>query len=333
MEVAFRASGQARRWLRPALSRLASSLLIVIAVVFLCHGMISLAGGRFADTWEVSGWSHAAREARQEPPWYLQSARWVNGAVKGNLGESLTYRQPVAALLAAAIPHSLALAVTAVLAALVFSIPLGILSAVRKGTSIDRLLAAAVFVLLSVPTLFLALLALTVAAVTGWFPIGGAGSGPGKGLGDYALHLFLPASVLAAKLSAIYLRQVRASMLDVLREDYVRTALAKGLPRVRVYFRHAFPNASHALITLVGMSFATVISGALAVEIVMSWPGLGRLTTDAVLSRDMPLAVGGVVVATVALLAGNLMAETLLRAVDPRIQAVPYEGSPQAGTR
>ncbi len=321
MEVAPRASGQVGRLLRLALLRLASSLLIVVAVVFLCHGMISLAGGRFTDTLQEWGGRSGATQGREELPWYAQSARWVGRAVRGDLGESLTYRQPVTHLLAAAIPHSLALALTAIFAALALSVPLGILSAVKRGTYFDRLLAGAVFIQLSVPTLFLALVALMVAARTDWLPLGGAGSGAGKGFGNYLLHLFLPALVLAARLSAIYLRQVRASMLDVLREDYVRTALAKGLPRFRVYFRHAFPNASHALITLVGMSFATVMSGALAVEVVMSWPGLGRLTADAVLSRDTPLAVGGVVVATVALLAGNALAEVLLRAVDPRIQA------------
>ncbi len=283
--------------------------------------MVSLAGGRFTDTGEESGWRGGATEGREELPWYAQSARWVGLAARGDLGDSLTYRRPVTELLAAAIPHSLALALAAILGALALSIPLGILSAVKRGSYSDRLLAAAVFVQLSAPTLFLALVALMVAARTGWFPLGGAGSGAGSGLGDYLRHLFLPTLVLTARLTAIYLRQVRASMLDVLREDYLRTALAKGLPRFRIYFRHAFPNASHALITLVGMSFATVMSGALAVEVVMSWPGLGRLTAEAVLSRDMPLAVGGVVVATVALLAGNAMAEALLRVVDPRIQA------------
>jgi len=312
----------ARRLLRPALLRLASSLLIVVAIVFLCHGMVSLAGGRFGDTWERPGWTGGATLGREELPWYAQSARWVGLAARGDLGDSLTYRRPVTELLAAAIPHSLALALAAILGALALSIPLGILSAVKRGSYSDRLLAAAVFVQLSVPTLFLALVALMVAARTGWFPLGGAGSGAGgSGLGDYLRHLFLPTLVLTARLTAIYLRQVRASMLDVLREDYLRTALAKGLPRMRIYFRHAFPNASHALITLVGMSFATVMSGALAVEVVMSWPGLGRLTAEAVLSRDMPLAVGGVVAATLALLAGNALAEAFLRVVDPRIQA------------
>jgi peptide/nickel transport system permease protein len=205
------------------------------------------------------------------------------------------------------------------------AIPLGILSAVRQNSWIDKSSSLAAFIGLSIPEMFFALILILMAARTGWFPIGGMESIDydtlslwGK-IGDRLHHLFLPALVLGTVPLAGRMRQMRGNLLDVLRMDYVTTARAKGLDERTVILRHAVRNAINPLITLFGFTLAHLLSGAFLVEVVMSWPGLGRLTVDALFARDLYLVMGAVMMASILLILSNLVADILLAWVDPRI--------------
>jgi len=176
--------------------------------------------------------------------------------------------------------------------------------------------------------LFLSLLAMLFAANSGWFPIGGARSLGYENLSfirkltDFLHHAFLPAFVLSLRMSAIYLRQVRANLLDVLSQDYIRTARAKGLPKRMVIFKHGLRHALNPLISMFGNSLASLLSGAFVVEVVMSWPGIGTLTLSALLSRDLYLLMACLIYASILLLGGNLLADLLLAFTDPRVKFV-----------
>jgi peptide/nickel transport system permease protein len=260
-------------------------------------------------------------------PWMVQYLLWLkNVFLRLDFGESFSRHRPVFEVLAPAAANSLLLAVTAAILTWVLAIPLGILAAVKQHTWVDRSASLVAVLGISVPEVFLALLLLLVAARTGWFPLGGmvsldyeALSWSGR-LVDRLHHLVLPAVVLATVPLASRMRQMRGSLLDVLRADYVTTARAKGLSERVVILKHATRNALNPLITLFGYTLGGLLSGAFLVEVVMSWPGLGRLTLDALLTRDLYLIMGSVLMASSLLVAGNLIADLLLIAVDPRLR-------------
>jgi len=197
---------------------------------------------------------------------------------------------------------------------------------VRQNTWVDRSAAFVSFIGLSIPEVFFALLMVLLAAQTGWFPIGGMKSIDFEYLSywgqllDLIKHLILPAIVLGSISMAGRMRQMRANMLDTLRQDYVQTARAKGLSEGKVVYVHAFRNAVNPLITLFGFTLADLLSGAFLVEIIMSWPGLGRLTLDALFARDLYLVMGSLLMASVMLVLGNLAADIMLALSDPRIR-------------
>jgi peptide/nickel transport system permease protein len=206
------------------------------------------------------------------------------------------------------------------------SIPLGILAAVRQYSWWDKGASFLASFGLAVPEVFFALLLMLFAAKTGWFPIGGMHSLDyddltplGKAL-DIGHHLILPAIVLGTIPMASRMRQMRANLLDVLRLEYVNTARAKGLPERTVIWKHAVRNAINPLITLFGLTLATLLSGSFVVEVVMGWPGLGALTLEALRKQDLYLVMGSVMLASTLLVLGNLVADVLLAVVDPRIR-------------
>ena len=204
--------------------------------------------------------------------------------------------------------------------------PLGIWAAVNKDKLLDRLCALIAFVGLSIPEVLLALLALMFAYATGWFPVGGSQSAiydimaPSEKLWDRLHHLVLPTLVLAASELAGIMRQMRSNLLDTLRSEFVTTARAKGLAERWVVYKHALRNAINPLLTIFGYSLAGLLSGAFIVENIMAWPGLGRLTMEALFAKDYQLVVASVVMATGLLVAGNFIADLLLAWSDPRIR-------------
>jgi peptide/nickel transport system permease protein len=261
-----------------------------------------------------------------DQPWYVQYVYWLKGAFLGNFGYSIAYKIPASELIFGRLWNTFILSFCATVLAWVVAIPLGIWAAVRKDSWADRLCSFIAFVGLSIPEVLLALLALMFAASTGWFPVGGAQSAlydlmsGGEQLRNRLHHLILPMAVLAASELAGIMRQMRSNLLDTLRAEFVTTARAKGLGEGWVVYKHALRNAINPLLTIFGYSLAGLLSGAFIVENVMAWPGLGRLTMEALFAKDYQLVVASVVMASGLLVAGNFIADLLLAWSDPRIR-------------
>lgn len=260
-------------------------------------------------------------------PFYVVWAKWLWGIVRyGDFGQSFAYKVGVGELVASRLYATFLLALTSTIFAWMIGVPLGILSAVRHNKLTDRLASTVAFLGLSVPSVLLALLAVYFAAATNWFPTTGMRSdyawameSTWERFKDIAWHLVLPTIVLGMGGLAIYTRQMRSNLLETLNADYMRTARAKGVGYWKAVFKHALRNAVNPLITLFGFAFADLLSGAVLVENVMAWPGLGRLIIEAYFSKDMFVVAASVLMGTVMLIAGNLLADILLTWVDPRI--------------
>ena len=260
-------------------------------------------------------------------PWYIQYLLYVrNIAFRLDFGESFTRHQPVFTVLRTGLGNTLVLASAAALVTWGLAIPLGALAAARRGRGADRLLTALASVGLAVPELLSGLVLLLIAARTGWFPVGGMHDPGWQSLPGWARtldllrHLALPALVVGLVPLAARMRQMRSQLLDVLRLDYITAARARGLPERRVLFRHALRNALNPMITLFGFTLGALVSGSFVAEVVFSWPGLGRITVDALLSEDRYLVMGAVLMSTAVLIAGNLVADVLLVVSDPRLR-------------
>lgn len=261
-------------------------------------------------------------------PWYEAWFQYVRGVVlHGDFGQSFTNQRPVLSIIGERLFNTFLLAFCSTLFAWLIAMPLGIAAAVRHNGLVDRLASFIAFIGLSIPAVLLALFAVYFAAVTGTFPVGGMTSNEYYRLTstwdkmkDVASHLVLPAIVLGMGGLAIYTRQMRSNLLDTLRADYVRTAEAKGVSRPRAILRHALRNALNPMITLFGFAFSDLLSGAFIVENVMAWPGLGRTTMEAYFLKDLFVVAGTVLMASVMLIIGNLIADILLALNDPRIR-------------
>jgi peptide/nickel transport system permease protein len=267
-----------------------------------------------------------ARAYGLDQPWYVQYGRWLEQVLKGDLGYSWTYKVPTTELLAQRIPASLVLAISSLVFAWGIAIPLGVLAAIYKDSWFDRLSALLAYAALSIPEFFLALLAVFFAARTGWFPTGGLTAidhdflPPLARLLDYVQHLLLPTVVLGLSMVAGVMRIMRANFLDYMRAEFVNTARAKGLPESQVMFKHVLRNAINPLITAFGFAFSGLLSGALLVENIMNYPGLGQLIFEAFLRRDQFVVLAAVLMGCVMLMGGNLLADLLLAWSDPRIR-------------
>jgi peptide/nickel transport system permease protein len=315
------------------LKRLVSLVPLLLGVTLLAFLLIYLAPGDFlsqmAENPTISPDTIEAmrRKFGLDQPWFVQYFLWIkNVFLHLDFGESFSYRQPVFSVIIPRLGNTLILAVSAAVVAWGLAIPLGIISAVKQYSWVDKSASLFAFVGLSIPELFFALLMMYFAAKTGWFPVGGMRSldfndlSFGGKILDLAHHLVLPALVLGTVPTAGRMRQMRANLLDVLRLDYVTTARAKGLDEHTVIYKHAVRNAINPLITLFGFTIASLLSGSFIVEIVMAWPGLGTLTLDALFKQDLYLVMGSVVIAATMLVLGNLIADILLSVADPRIK-------------
>ncbi len=259
-------------------------------------------------------------------PWYVQYGMYVERIVlHGDFGMSFSRRQPVFTVIREGLFNTLLLASAAALVTWLIAIPLGVIAAVRQYSWVDRIAGFFAFMGLSIPEVLLALLAVFVAAKTGWLPIGGMRSldydylSPAGKAWDLLRHLVLPAIVLGSSPMAGRMRQMRGNLLEVLRADYVTTARAKGLSERVVIWRHAVRNAINPLITLFGYTLAALLTGSFVVEIVMAWPGLGMITLAALQASDLYLVMGSLLMGTIMLVLGNLVADVLLAVADPRI--------------
>jgi peptide/nickel transport system permease protein len=318
--------------LRFLLNRLVQMLPLLIGISFISFAVLQLAPGDYLTALSqdpsVSPESLAQMRAQYglDKPWLVQYFLWLGGAVRGNFGYSLAYHVPVFQLILQRLFNTLLLAICSLIVSWGLAIPLGILAAVRRNSVLDRAVSLFAFAGISFPGFFLALLLLLMAQKTGWFPIGGMHissyelMSPVEQQLDVAKHLVLPTLVLGIGGCAGIMRQMRGSLLDTLRENYITAARARGLPEYQVVLKHAVRNAINPLITVFGFSLAGLLSGSALVENVMAWPGLGRLILEAVQSRDIYLVMGAFSMGSVMLLLGNLIGDLLLAFTDPRIK-------------
>lgn len=316
---------------RRLLSRLAASIPLLLGITFLSFLLMHTAQGDFLSSMQLNPQIDATtiETARMkfglDRPWYVQYFKWLDQIIRGNFGYSFAYQRPVTEILGTYAANTLLLSGTALMLALAVAFPLGILTAVRRNSWSDRLVHLATMVGMSIPTLLLALLGLLFAAKTGWFPIGGRERLDAAELGwidrcfDLLHHLALPSMILAVYPAIVYLRQTRSNLSAVLNDPMITAVRARGLNPLRIVLGHAFRNALNPLISLFGFSVAGLLNGAFLVEIIMSWPGLGRLTYDALLSRDLYLVMGSLTLASLMLIVGNLIADFLMAWNDPRI--------------
>ena len=260
-----------------------------------------------------------------DKPIYIQYISWAKSFIKGDLGYT-SAGEKVSVKLKERIPNTLLLTVIVIFMTWAVGIPLGILAAVHKETAFDRMLTVISSIGMAIPSFFFAILLLIFLFITGWFPVGGLTSWNfsemsflGK-ISDISKHLVLPVIVLfTISLSGLQ-RQMRANMLEVLDSDYVKFARAKGLSEGKVLFKHALRNAINPMVTLLGFEFAGLLSGAALTEYVFQYPGLGRLILEAVMKSDINLVMASLMMGTIMLILGNLIADILLMITDPRVR-------------
>jgi len=314
--------------------RLLQALLTLLLASALSFFIIQLAPGDYLDTLRQNPRiSPETIEAYRQKfgldrPWPEQYVRWLWRVItQGDFGTSFVYQRSVASLLWERIAATLLLAIASLVVTWAIAIPLGILAAVKQNQWIDRVLQTISYTGQGFPSFITALLLLIVAQNTSpLFPVGDMTSidhsdltALGKFL-DIGWHMILPTLALSVTSFAGLQRIARGELLDVLRQDYIQTARAKGLPENRVIYTHALRNAVNPLITLLGFELASLLSGAFIAEFFFNWPGLGRLILQAVLAQDLYLVMASLVMGAVMLIVGNLIADLLLKVADPRIQ-------------
>lgn len=253
-------------------------------------------------------------------PIWVQYGRWIDGVVHGDLGRSWINNYPVAKLIRQKLPATISLAIGAMIFALAIAIPVGVISAIKQGSWFDRFAALYNALMLAVPTFWLGvLLVLVVSLKLKWIPPSGyvrVADDPVRGI----KLLLLPSTTLGVYLSAIFARFLRSSISEVLEQDYVRTAYAKGLARRRVVAGHVMRNAMIPVVTMLGLQFGGLLGGAVIVEAIFDIPGLGRLLVTSISSRDYSVVQGTILLAAVAYLVVNLVTDLLYGLLDPRIR-------------
>jgi peptide/nickel transport system permease protein len=253
-------------------------------------------------------------------PLYTQFFTWVGSLLHGDLGTSLSSNQPVLKLIGQRIEPSIAVAIATIVLSVLVAVPLGVIAAWKRGTLIDRFVMGLSVVGFSVPVFVIGYVLIQIFAIDlRWLPVQGYRS-IGNGFGPFFERLILPTVSLSFIYVALIARMTRASMLDVLSEDYVRTARAKGIGEAGVLLRHGLRNAAVPVITVIGTGFALLISGVVVTESVFNLPGIGRLTVDAVLSRDYPVIQGLILLTSAVYLGVNLLIDVAYTFLDPRIR-------------
>ncbi|MBS0517503.1 MAG: ABC transporter permease [Proteobacteria bacterium] len=253
-------------------------------------------------------------------PIWQQFAIWIGDMLHGNFGESFFFKKTVASLIAQRIEPTLALAICTLILAVVIAVPLGVIAAYRHGTAVDRIVMGFSVLGFSVPVFVIGYCLIYVFAIyLGWLPVQGY-TRIGVDFGGFLEHMILPSVSLAVIYIALIARITRASVLEVLNEDYIRTARAKGLSNRVVLMRHALRNAAVPILTVIGIGVALLIGGAVVTESVYGLPGLGRLTVEAVLSRDFPTIQAVILMFSVVYVLINLLIDIAYTLFDPRIR-------------
>ena len=306
--------------------RLIGTVLVMWAVATLVFFMLRLVPGdpvaaMLADAGSAEAEAALRSKFGFDEPVFMQYLYWLGNMFQGDFGNSLYgNNQPVRTILAEALPRTLSLAGIAFVIAIIIAVPAGILSATRRNTPVDAGVSFVAFLGLSMPDFWLAIMLIIVfAANLQWLPA--IGYVPlSEGFWPWLEHLILPAIAVGTAFSAIIARMIRSSLLEVLKADYMRTAAAKGLTPRMIMWSHALPNAMIPVITVVGIAFALLISGAVVVENVFSIKGLGRVLINGILNRDYPVVQGAVLVVSAFFVFSNLLVDLLYGVLDPRIR-------------
>lgn len=260
-----------------------------------------------------------------DEPVYVQYWKWLVNTVKGDWGYSFINRQPVINNIGDRLPNTILLACVSILVALIIAIPIGILTALKQYSIFDYLVTTGAFFGISIPTFWLALILMYIFSYKlQWLPTVGMHSLREQYTGiratiDVFMHLLLPGIVLSMNSMASWTRYMRSSLLEVVAEDYIRTARSKGLREKTVIMRHALKNSLIPMITLLGLSVPSIVGGAFITETVFGWPGMGRLGVNAIFQRDYPLIMGVTMMSSLLVVIGNLMADIAYAWADPRI--------------
>ena len=297
--------------------RLAGAVLVVFGVISIVFLLIHLIPGdpieiMLGEAASSTDWEALRVALGLDQPVLLQFTHYLHGLLQFDLGASLQSRRPVTDLLQERLPATLLLAGVTLAVTLALALPLGMLAAVRRGSAWDGGAMAFSMLGVSIPNFWLGpLLILVFSLWLGWFPVSGR-----EGVGS----VVLPAVTLGTGLAAVLSRMVRSSMLEVLGEDYIRTARAKGLPPQRVILHHGLRNALLPVITLLGLQLGALLAGAVITETVFSWPGIGLLTIEAIQSRDYPVVQACVLLISVGYVLVNLLTDIVYAWADPRIR-------------
>jgi peptide/nickel transport system permease protein len=299
------------------LRRLGQALLILLGVAAITFVLLyalpadpaRMIAGRSATAQTVASIRH---ELGLDQPLIIQFWTYLSGLLHGDLGRSYAQKTEVWTLIVARLPATLILMAAGITVEVVLGVTFGTVAAVNRGGTVDRLVMMASFVGVSAPQFVVALLLLYVFAVTlGWFPMSGYGS---------FAHVVLPATTLGVLGAGWYARMVRSAMIDVLNQDYVRTARAKGLSSRRIIFRHALPNAILPIVAMIGIDIGQFMGGVVVVEAVYGWPGIGQLAWQAIQQVDIPIIMGVTLTSALAIVTGNLLADLIAPFIDPRIR-------------
>ena len=307
--------------------RIGEVLVLLVVMSFLIYGLIGLMPGDPIDLMLSADPNMKPEDAARlkalyglDRPVVLRWLAWLQAALSGDFGYSRLFVKPTLDAIARPLGNTALLMSVSFVLSLALAFPIGITAARRPGSATDAAINLACFAGISMPPFWLALLLILLFAVTlGWFPAGGVATvGDGSFL-DRARHLVLPVTTLTIASVAGYARFIRAALIETMRQDYIRTARAKGAPERRVLIAHALRNALNPVVTIVALSFGSLFSGALITETMFSYPGMGKLIYDAVMGNDYNLALAALMFATLLTLLANLAADVAYAALDPRI--------------
>ncbi len=308
------------------LKRILIAIPVLIGITIIDYGIMCLAGSPLAML-QGPRVSEGALEAKRialglDKPFYIQYFVWLGQLLHGNMGYSMKSYQPVAAMIGSHLGPTLLLMGVSLLVSLLIAAPAGIYSAVHQYSKGDYTVVTLSFLGSSVPGFFLSLLLIYLFTVKlGILPSSGMITlGTDGGAADVARHMVMPVIVLAASMAGSNIRYIRSAVLEILQQDYLRTARAKGIGRFRVIYKHALRNALIPIVTVIGMEIPMLFGGAIIIEQVFSWPGLGLMTMSAIGNRDYPVIMGVCLLSAVVVLIGNLVTDILYALVDPTIQ-------------
>ena len=305
--------------------RLVAVIPLLVLVTFMAYGIILLVPGDPAITIAGENATPEQVEATRErlglnDPFVVQYGRWVGNAVRGDLGNSLFATRPVRQAIFERLPITLALTFSALVLAVVVAVPAGILAAMRKGTWLDRATTVSATLGVALPNFWLGLVLVLIFAIYNpWLPATGYAAFS-DGVWEWAQHMILPAIALGAAACAEVTRQLRSAVIDVLHQDYVRTARAKGLRGPKVVGKHVLKNAAVPVVTVLGLQVTRLLGGAVIIEQVFAIPGLGQLAVSAVFNRDIPIILGVVVVAALVAIVVNLLVDLSYGWFNPKVR-------------